>query len=126
MCLLQLWTVSWSISTVASALFALYILYVIGVAIHRLYFSRYAKFPGPKLAGLSYGYMFYYDAIGGKGQYIHKIKELHEQYGMWCFELHLSGPLRVPVGELGVSLSETKTAMDITLVLNAASSSGIC
>jgi hypothetical protein len=73
---------SWplSISTVASTLLILYFSYVVGVAIHRLYFSRYAKFPGPKLAGLTYGYMFYYDAIGGKGQYMHKIKEIHEEY----------------------------------------------
>jgi len=73
---------SWplSISTWASTLLILYSLYVVGVAIHRLYFSRYAKFPGPKLAGLTYGYMFYYDAIGGKGQYMHKIKEIHEEY----------------------------------------------
>lgn len=98
MSLLQSGTVSWSVSTVASALVAFYVLYIIGVAIHRLYFSRYAKFPGPKLAGLTYGYMFYYDVIGGKGQYIHKIKELHEQYGMCCFELHLLRPcLPLPI-----------------------------
>jgi hypothetical protein len=71
---------SWTLSTAASSLLALYSFYVVGVAIHRLYFSRYAKFPGPKLAGLTYGYMFYYDAISGKGQYIHRIREMHEEY----------------------------------------------
>jgi len=78
MALLSSWTSS--MSTVAGALLALYSFYVVSVAIHRLYFSRYAKFPGPKLAGLTYGYMFYYDAIGGKGQYMHRIKEMHEEY----------------------------------------------
>jgi hypothetical protein len=78
MALLSSWTLS--ISTVASALLTLYALYIVGVAIHRLYFSRYAKFPGPKLAGLTYGYMFYYDAISGKGQYMHRIREMHEEY----------------------------------------------
>jgi hypothetical protein len=77
---------SWplSISAVASTLLVLYSSYVVSIAIHRLYFSRYAKFPGPKLAGLTYGYMFYYDAIGGKGQYMHKIKEIHEEYSTCC------------------------------------------
>jgi hypothetical protein len=71
----------WTPYNIASALFVSYIIYLIGVAIHRLYFSRYAKFPGPKLAGLTYGYMFYYDVIAGKGEYIYKIKALHEEYG---------------------------------------------
>jgi hypothetical protein len=70
---------------IANALFASHIIYLIGVAIHRLYFSRYAKFPRPKLAGLSYGYMFYYDAIAGKGEYIYKIKALPEEYGKHMF-----------------------------------------
>jgi hypothetical protein len=88
MALFHSWT--WSTPAVASALLALYVVYVFGVTIHRLYFSRYAKFPGPKLAGLTYGYMFYYDAIGGKGQYMHRIKEMHEEYSRCnlCHTLH--------------------------------------
>jgi hypothetical protein len=70
-----------SLSQVAVVLSGLYLVYLIGVGIHRLYFSPYAKFPGPKLAGLTYGYMFYYDALGVKGQYIYKIQQLHEEYG---------------------------------------------
>ncbi|TVY42227.1 Cytochrome P450 monooxygenase [Lachnellula occidentalis] len=65
---------------VASVLLASCILYPIGVAIHRLYFSRYAKFPGPKLAALTYGYMIYYDILAGEGQYMFKIRDLHEEY----------------------------------------------
>ncbi|KAH7317888.1 cytochrome P450 [Rhexocercosporidium sp. MPI-PUGE-AT-0058] len=70
----------WSTATTLTTIIIFYIIYLIGVAIHRLYFSQYAKFPGPKLAALTYGYMFYYDAIVGEGQYIYKIKELHEEY----------------------------------------------
>jgi hypothetical protein len=69
-----------SLSRTAGILTGLYFLYIIGVGIHRLYFSPYSKFPGPKLAGLTYGYMFYYDALGIKGQYIYKIQQLHEEY----------------------------------------------
>ena len=71
---------SLSKSAVTSALLAFYVLYSFGVAVHRLYFSRYAKFPGPKLAALTYGYMFYYDVLSGDGQYMYKIKDLHEEY----------------------------------------------
>jgi hypothetical protein len=74
---------AWSATSKVAACLTFYILYLTGVCIHRLYFSKYAKFPGPKLAALTYGYMFYYDAIAGKGEYIFKIKELHEQYGTW-------------------------------------------
>ena len=70
----------WSAFGTASAICFTYVLYLVSIGVHRLYFSQYAKFPGPKLAALIYGYMFYYDAIAGKGQYIYKIKELHEQY----------------------------------------------
>jgi hypothetical protein len=71
---------TWSKSTIASALLAFCTLYSLAVAIHRLYFSQYAKFPGPKLAALTYAYMFYYDAVAGDGQYMYKIKDLHEEY----------------------------------------------
>lgn len=70
----------WSATNILLASAAGWLVYCAGVAIHRLYFSKYAKFPGPKLAGLTYGYMFYYDVITGSGQYIYKIKELHEEY----------------------------------------------
>jgi len=73
---------SLSLSSFAGVLSVLYLTYVGVVIIHRLYFSQYAKFPGPKLAALTYGYMFYYDVISGQGQYIYKIKQLHEEYSM--------------------------------------------
>lgn len=71
---------SLSFSRLAGILSGLYLLYIVSVGIYRPYFSPYAKFPGPKLAALTYGYMFYYDALGVKGQYIYKIQQLHEEY----------------------------------------------
>ena len=56
------------------------VLYLVSLAIYRLYLSPIAKFPGPKLAALSLWYEFYYDVNCG-GQYGRKIAELHEEYG---------------------------------------------
>ena len=61
----------------------LWILYLVGLAIHRLYFSPIAKFPGPKLAALSNWYEFYYEIVL-KGQFSFHIRELHEKYGMYA------------------------------------------
>jgi hypothetical protein len=88
---------------IASALSISYIIYLIGVAIHRLYFSRYAKFPGPKLARLTYAYMFYYDVIAGKGEYIYKIKELHEKYGKHMLFLSFGYQKSAIVGSVSLS-----------------------
>jgi hypothetical protein len=57
------------------------IAYLVGLGIYRLYFSPIAKFPGPKLAALTLWYEFYHDVVRG-GQYVFKINEMHEQYGM--------------------------------------------
>lgn len=56
------------------------LLYLIALAIYRLYLSPIAKFPGPKLAALTLWYEFYHDVVRG-GQYCFKINELHDQYG---------------------------------------------
>jgi hypothetical protein len=55
-------------------------LWLITLAIHRLYLSPLANFPGPKLAALTSWYEFYYDAVKG-GQFTFHIQELHKQYG---------------------------------------------
>ena len=57
------------------------LLYGIGLAVYRLYFSPIAKFPGPKLAALTLWYEFYFDVIK-KGQFTWEIKRMHEKYGM--------------------------------------------
>ncbi|KAH8650645.1 cytochrome P450 monooxygenase [Tricladium varicosporioides] len=87
----------WTVKNLGTVAIVLSTIYIIGVSVHRLFFSQYAKFPGPKVAGLTYGYMFYYDAIAGDGEYIHKIKKLHEEYDSPIIrisphELHVNDP----------------------------------
>lgn len=65
----------------AAAVVAVLLLYVIGLVIQRLYLSPVAKFPGPKLAAATFWYEFYFDVVK-RGQYIWKIREMHEKYGM--------------------------------------------
>lgn len=54
--------------------------YIAGVAVYRLYFSPIAKFPGPRLAAVTYLYELYYDIVK-RGKYTFKIRDLHAQYG---------------------------------------------
>ncbi len=63
--------------TLATAVTVFYLIYV---AVYRLYFSPIAKFPGPRLAALTFGYEFYYDVVKS-GRYTWQIGKLHEQYG---------------------------------------------
>ncbi|KAL6245379.1 hypothetical protein RBB50_007378 [Rhinocladiella similis] len=58
----------------------LLITYLLGLATWRLYYCPQAQIPGPALAKLTYWYEFYYDVILS-GQYIWKIRSMHEQYG---------------------------------------------
>ncbi|KAK8115253.1 Cytochrome p450 [Apiospora kogelbergensis] len=71
------------------------LIYLLGLAVYRLYFSPIAGFPGPKLAALTLWYELYYDVMCG-GQYWVKIAELHEQYGPIIrinpYELHVRDP----------------------------------
>lgn len=55
-------------------------LYLVTGAIYHLYFSPIARFPGPKVAALTFWYEFYYDVIC-RGRYTWKIEELHRKYG---------------------------------------------
>ena len=56
------------------------VLYTLAVGTYRLLLAPISRIPGPLLAKLTYGYEFYYDVIN-RGQYIWKIRELHETYG---------------------------------------------
>ena len=62
--------------------FALFIVlgYCLFIIVYRLIFHPLAKFPGPRLAAITFKYEYYYDGIK-KGQYTRRIGELHEKYG---------------------------------------------
>ena len=59
----------------------LFLVYIITLAIYRLYITPLAKFPGPWLAALTLWYEFYHDVIL-RGRYTWKISEMHRTYGM--------------------------------------------
>ena len=75
------------------------LLYLVGQCIYRLYFHPLAKFPGPKIAAITFWYEWYYDAPM-RGQYIFRIKEMHEKYGpilrITPDELHVNDPEFIP------------------------------
>ncbi|OCK79946.1 cytochrome P450 [Lepidopterella palustris CBS 459.81] len=60
--------------------FVVWIAYLIGLAIYRLWFSPIAKFPGPKLAALTSWYECYLDVFA-KGQFTFNIQDMHKKYG---------------------------------------------
>ena len=60
-------------------------LYTAYWAIYRLYFSPIARFPGRKLAALTFWYEFYFDVIK-RGSYVWEIKRMHETYGIIQFQ----------------------------------------
>ena len=58
------------------------LLYVVTLAIYRLYFSPLAKIPGPKLAAVTGWVETYYELYkDGGGQFIFAYTRWHEQYG---------------------------------------------
>jgi hypothetical protein len=64
----------------AIAFLIVFPLYLLGLAIYRLYLSPIAKFPGPKLAAATYLFEGYYD-VAKRGKYTFKIRDLHSEYG---------------------------------------------
>lgn len=56
------------------------IFYLVWVACYRLYLSPIAKFPGPKLAAVTFWYELYHDVVR-PGKYTWEIAKMHEQYG---------------------------------------------
>ncbi|KAH7417587.1 putative cytochrome P450 [Cadophora sp. MPI-SDFR-AT-0126] len=79
-------------AVVLVALFLTWVAYLVAVAIHRMYFSPIARFPGPKLAALTKWYEFYYDVVL-QGQFTFRIQAMHKKYGpivrITPFELHI-------------------------------------
>ncbi|PGH02755.1 hypothetical protein GX51_04489 [Blastomyces parvus] len=63
-----------------AAAFVAWLCYLGCLAVYRLYISPLARFPGPKLAGLSRWYEAYYE-IALLGQYSRRIDEMHDKYG---------------------------------------------
>ncbi|OJD24340.1 hypothetical protein ACJ73_04297 [Blastomyces percursus] len=63
-----------------AAAFLAWLCYLVCLAVYRLYISPLARFPGPKLAGLSRWYEACYE-IALLGQYSRKIDQMHDKYG---------------------------------------------
>lgn len=60
--------------------------YIVAVAVYRIFFSPLANIPGPKLAALSGWYETYYELFHSfGGQFTFHIQELHKQYGVIVF-----------------------------------------
>lgn len=78
-----------SLSWLAVAAIAL-LIYLGYLILYRLYLSPIARFPGPKLAALTWWYEFYHDVNRG-GQYCFKINEIHDQYGKLSYNATTDG-----------------------------------
>ena len=65
---------------VESILIAIALYTAYGV-IYRLFLSPIARFPGRKLAALTFWYEFYFDVIK-RGSYVWEIQQMHETYGI--------------------------------------------
>jgi hypothetical protein len=59
----------------------LYVVYWLGIFVYRVTLHPLARFPGPKLAAVTFWYEFYYDVWPLNYRYMWKIEELHRQYG---------------------------------------------
>ncbi|KAJ9611207.1 hypothetical protein H2200_004390 [Cladophialophora chaetospira] len=70
----------WIVSYPITNLIAIYLAYLAGLAVYRLYFHPLARFPGPRYAGISRWHEFYYEVVK-KGQFTFKVQEYHKQYG---------------------------------------------
>jgi hypothetical protein len=70
--------------------------YILYGVLYRLYLSPISSFPGPRLAGMTYWYEFYYGILPKHGQFIFHIRDLRAKYGPIVrinpYELHISTP----------------------------------
>lgn len=58
-----------------------FILYWVLEFARRMWFSALSHLPGPRLAGATYWWLFYEEAVKD-GRFLHHITELHERYGI--------------------------------------------
>ncbi|MCJ1471637.1 hypothetical protein MMC13_000277 [Lambiella insularis] len=86
---------SYSSIQLCTFLCSILLLYIVSVAIYRLYLSPLVKYPGPRLAALTTLYEFYYDYVK-RGKYEWRIMDMHEKYGpivrITPRELHIADP----------------------------------
>ncbi|KAL9019971.1 MAG: hypothetical protein Q9185_002761 [Variospora sp. 1 TL-2023] len=84
---------------------ACWALYSVAVYVYRLTLHPLAGYPGPKFAGASYLYEFWYDVVLG-GKYTEEIRKLHERYASLApgplirtnpYELHCNDPRFIDV-----------------------------
>ncbi|KAI5921294.1 cytochrome P450-like protein [Camillea tinctor] len=72
------------------------VLYLITLAVQRLFLSPLAQIPGPKLAALTYYYQSYYELFPHRGQFLFRCEELHKKYGpvirIGPDEVHINDP----------------------------------
>lgn len=70
--------------------------YLVKIALYRLYFSPLAKFPGPKLAAFTFWVEIYHDVLRC-GKYTFEIAKMHKKYGTsTAREVHLETVIMVP------------------------------
>lgn len=56
-------------------------LYVVSLAVYRIYFSRISHIPGPKFAAVTYLYHAWYEIWPHQGRFLFHLASLHEKYG---------------------------------------------
>ena len=87
--------ITWPLTTIATS----YVLYVLLLYTYRLTLHPLAKFPGPRLAAVTFLLEFYHDFFH-RGQYIFRIGEMHAKYGhivrISPDELHVNDPTFLP------------------------------
>ncbi|VUC27941.1 unnamed protein product [Clonostachys rosea] len=86
---------SWSWQRIVASSFCTWVVYLILLGIHRLYFHPLSKFPGPRLAAATQWYETFYDVFR-KGQFTFEIQRMHQKYGPIVRinpeELHIDDP----------------------------------
>lgn len=63
-----------------STVVVVFLLYIIGLVVYRLFLSPIANIPGSKLSAATGWYETYYDVYKG-GKFIFEIEKWHQQYG---------------------------------------------